>query len=85
MDWIAAANHPGSPDMITAKSMADRTQNLAEWTRNLTKEAETPLWPLEKRSYLLAIQQMVAGLVEAREVLAKALPRVERAEAHLRQ
>jgi hypothetical protein len=51
----------------------------------LVAKVETPLLPLERRAYLLAIQQMVAGLVEAREVLAKALPRVEKAEAHMRQ
>jgi hypothetical protein len=45
--------------------------------------AETPLLSLERPAYLLGIQQMVAGLVEAREVLDKALPRVQKAEADI--
>jgi hypothetical protein len=37
----------------------------------------TPLLPLERRVYLLAIQQMEAGLVEAQVVLEKALKRID--------
>jgi hypothetical protein len=75
--------------MIAAKGMIARIRRLAKMTKNLTKEgerittAETPLMPLERRPYLLAIQQMIAGLVEAKVVLVKALPRIEKAEANL--
>jgi hypothetical protein len=63
--------------------MVPRNRRLAELTKNLKREGgsdamiKTPLLSLERRAYLLAIQQMVAGLVEAQVVLTKALKRID--------
>jgi hypothetical protein len=68
--------------MIGAADVVARVRRLEELTRGLSrevalwKEANDPLLYLERRAYLNAIQDALAGLEEARVVLARASQRL---------
>ncbi|MFO0877504.1 MAG: hypothetical protein U0840_09030 [Gemmataceae bacterium] len=68
--------------MITLADVSSRVVRLEELTRGLAKEVtlwkggNDPLLYLERRAYLNAVQDALAGLEEARVVLARAAQRV---------
>jgi hypothetical protein len=70
--------------MIGVTDVEARVRRLEELTRGLSKEVELwkaggdPLLYLERKSYLNAIQDALAGAEAARVVLAKALSRVRK-------
>ena len=73
--------------MISAVDVVARMRRLEQLTRGLSKEvalwkeANDPLLYLERRAYLNAIQDALAGLEEARVVLARATQRLSSDEA----
>jgi hypothetical protein len=70
-------------NVLTLSDMIARIQRLDELTRGLAKEvllwreANDPLLYLERRAYLNAIQDALAGVESARVVLARARQRIE--------
>jgi hypothetical protein len=72
--------------MIDLNGIATRIRRLEELTRALAKEvvlwkqAHDPLLYVERRAYLKALQDGLAGLDEARVVLAQVRQRLEEAE-----
>jgi hypothetical protein len=68
--------------VITLADVSSRVVRLEELTRGLAKEVtlwkggNDPLLYLERRAYLNAVQDALAGLEEARVVLARAAQRV---------
>ena len=68
--------------MISVTDVVKRVRRLEELTRGLSrevalwKEGNDPLLYLERRSYLNAIQDALAGVEAARVVLAKAGQRI---------
>ncbi len=71
--------------VLTLTDVVARIVRLDELTRGLAKEvllwreADDPLLYLERRAYLKAIQDALAGVESARVVLARARPRLESA------
>ncbi len=69
--------------MIDLPQRKARVARLEELERGLAKEVgvwqarEGPLLSLERRQYLNAIQSAIAGLDDARDVLTKAVARLE--------
>jgi hypothetical protein len=69
---------------MNLKDMTSRVQRLDELSRGLAKEAtlrrqgNDPLLFLERKAYLTAIQDALAGIEAARVVLAKACERLEK-------
>ncbi len=69
--------------MIGLADLKARVRRLDELTRGLAqevaiwKEADDPLLYLERRAYLKAIQDALAGVESARVVLARARQRLE--------
>ncbi len=69
--------------MLTLTDVIARIQRLDELTRGLAKEvllwraADDPLLYLERRAYLKAVQDALAGVESARVVLARARQRIE--------
>ena len=69
--------------MIELADLKARVRRLDELTRGLArevaiwKEADDPLLYLERRAYLKAIQDALAGVESARVVLARARQRLE--------
>lgn len=72
--------------MIGLADVAARVRRLDELMRGLAKEVSLwkegndPLLYLERKAYLEAIQDALAGVEEARVVLARARQRLERAD-----
>ena len=70
--------------MINLADVTARVRRLDELTRGLAKEVvlwkecNDPLLYLERKAYLDAIQDALAGMESARVVLAKARQRIER-------
>ena len=68
--------------MITVADLEARVRRLDELTRGLAKEVvlwkecDDPLLYLERRAYLDAIQDALAGVESARVVLARARQRI---------
>lgn len=68
--------------MIGVSGMQERLQRLEQLTRGLSrevslwKEGNDPLLYLERRAYLTAVQDALAGVETARVVLAQALQRI---------
>ncbi|HVS34093.1 MAG TPA: hypothetical protein VMS17_00845 [Gemmataceae bacterium] len=68
--------------MITVADLSARVKRLEELTRGLAKEVlrwkecNDPLLYMERKAYLDAIQNALAGLDEARVVLARARNRL---------
>jgi hypothetical protein len=68
--------------MITVEAMAARIERLGRLTQGLAcevrlwKQADDPLLYAERRAYLGAIQDALAGLDSARAVLAQARQRL---------
>jgi hypothetical protein len=79
-------NVPALPEggrrVITVEAMAARIGRLGELTQGLAQEvrlwrqADDPLLYAERQAYLKAIQDALAGLDEARAVLAQARQRL---------
>ena len=69
---------------MTLRDLTGRVRRLDELSRGLAKEGvlwkecDDPLLYLERRTYLGAIQDALAGVEQARVVLAKARQRLER-------
>jgi hypothetical protein len=69
--------------MITLADLAARMRRLEELTRGLAKEVavwregDDPLLYVERKAYLEAIQDALAGMESARVVLARARQRLE--------
>ena len=69
--------------MIELADLKARVRRLDELTRGLAREvaiwkqADDPLLYLERRAYLKAIQDALAGVESARVVLARARQRLE--------
>lgn len=80
----------GEDIVISVADMTARVRRLEELTRGLAKEValwkggNDPLLYLERRSYLNAMQDALAGLEEARVVLARAIQRAS-AECQVRR
>lgn len=74
--------------MIGVEEVSARVRRLEELTRGLSKEVaiwkegNDPLLYLERKSYLNAIQDALAGLESARVVLARARQRMQKDETH---
>jgi hypothetical protein len=72
--------------MITVADVTARVRRLEELTRGLAKEVAVwkegndPLLYLERKSYLHAIQDALAGVEAARVAMAKAAQRMQRDE-----
>jgi hypothetical protein len=73
----------GEDAVIELADLKARVRRLDELTRGLArevaiwKEADDPLLYLERRAYLKAIQDALAGVESARVVLARARQRLE--------
>jgi hypothetical protein len=73
--------------VLTLSDLISRIGRLDELTRGLAKEvllwkeATDPLLYLERKAYLRAIQDAVAGVETARVVLARARQRIESLES----
>jgi hypothetical protein len=69
--------------VLTVKDMQSRLRRLEELAGGLGKEVAlwrasgAPLLPLERRAYLNGVQDAIAGLDQARAVLARVLRRIE--------
>jgi hypothetical protein len=69
--------------VISVVDIAARVRRLDQLTRGLAKEVvlwrehDDPLLYLERKAYLTAIQDALAGVETARVVLAKARQRIE--------
>jgi hypothetical protein len=69
--------------VLTLVDVIARIQRLDELTRGLAKEvllwreADDPLLYLERRAYLKALQDALAGVESARVVLARARQRID--------
>jgi hypothetical protein len=74
----------GGDVVISVRDVEARVRRLEELSRGLSKEltmwkgGDDPLLYLERRSYLNAMQDALAGVEEARVVLARAAQRVAR-------
>jgi hypothetical protein len=73
--------------MFTLKDMRARGRRLEEFAKGLAQEVEavrdaerSVLLPGERRQYLNAIQDVIAGAEAARVVMQKAVKRLERSE-----
>ncbi len=68
---------------MTLEQIAARVDRLDELARGLAKElvrvgkADNPLLYVERRAYLGALRRVLAGVEEARVVLARARQRIE--------
>jgi hypothetical protein len=78
---------PGERAVMSVADVMNRVRRLEELTRGLSKEVARwkeggdPLLYLERRSYLNAIQDALAGLEAARVVLARAGQRLQDEQA----
>lgn len=72
----------GADVVITAAEVTARVKRLDELSRGLSKEVaiwregNDPLLYLERKAYLNAIQDALAGVESARVVLARAMQRI---------
>ena len=73
--------------MISVADVAARVKRLDQLTRGLAKEVviwdqhDDPLLFVERRAYLKAIRDALAGVESARVILAKARQRIETKDA----
>jgi hypothetical protein len=73
--------------MVTTEQVRARVRRLEELARGLAKEvavvgdADDPMLYLERRKYLNAIRDALAGVDGARVILAQALRRLDRRDA----
>ena len=77
--------------MISVADVAARVKRLDQLTRGLAKEVviwdqhDDPLLFVERRAYLKAIRDALAGVESARVILAKARQRIETKDAGAKQ
>ena len=77
--------------MISVADVAARVKRLDQLTRGLAKEVviwdqhDDPLLFVERRDYLKAIRDALAGVESARVILAKARQRIETKDAGAKQ
>jgi hypothetical protein len=92
LDFILIActlkmSRPGEQAVFSVADVVKRVCRLEELTRGLSrevalwKEGNDPLLYLERRAYLNAIQDALAGVEGARVVLAKANQRLQEAQS----
>ena len=77
--------------MISVADVAARVKRLDQLTRGLAREVvmwkdnDDPLLFVERRAYLKAIRDALAGVESARVILAKARQRIETKDAGAKQ
>jgi hypothetical protein len=77
--------------VISVADVAARVKRLDQLTRGLAKEVviwdqhDDPLLFVERRAYLKAIRDALAGVESARVILAKARQRIETKDAGAKQ